>query len=119
MTDRLKLFLHKVKEDQELANQFMAIRDETDRQTVIEKSIQIARGAGVELSAQDFELPEGEVDDAELQAVTGGSTCGCFLGGGGGDDAKGKACACVVAGFGLNKSDNSLRCACGVVGDGN
>ena len=120
MTDKFKEFLKKVNEDEALFKKMEALQGETDRKTVIEKTIEIAKEAGYALSPADFEADDGGMDDAEMQAVSGGwTTCVCPVGGGGKEDAQGGVCACVIQGMGTRKDHKSrFRCLCMVGGYG-
>lgn len=70
-----------------------------DSQTeMIEKMIELLKEYGVELTAEDFKAPSGELKDDELAAVVGGGGCGCSGAGGGGGD--GLVCACFIFGLG-------------------
>ncbi|MEA4853246.1 MAG: Nif11-like leader peptide family RiPP precursor [Christensenella sp.] len=120
MTDKFKSFLKKVNEDEALFKKMEALQGETDRKTVIEKTIEIAKEAGIALSPADFEAGDGEMDDAEMQAVSGGwCKCVCVTGGGGKEDAQGGVCACVLEGAGMRKGSSLIfRCACVIGGYG-
>ena len=99
-----------------------------DSQTEIqEKIIALIKEYGVELTAEDFKAPSGELSDDELKAVAGGGGCGCWAGGGGGGD--GLFCACAIIGGGdvLDASTLAIRKAneqdrnvgyCGCLGPG-
>ena len=60
----------------------------------------------------------------ELDAVAGGDTCACFLGGGGHPSENSLACACVGGGGGEynekgeQENGKKCRCACPVAGLG-
>ena len=61
--------------------------------------IELIKEYGVELTAEDFKAPGGELSDDELEAVSGGGGCGCSgAGGGGGDYLR---CGCIGAGLGV------------------
>ena len=119
MTENLKVFLKKVNGDEAFFKKMEALQAETDRETVIEKTIEIAKEAGIALTPADFEADDGEMDDAEMQAVSGGwKVCMCVAGGGGKEDAQGNVCACVIAGGGFRKDNGESRCFCLLAGDG-
>ena len=119
MTNQLKEFLKKVNSDESLEKKFAALKDESDREVVIQKTIKIAAEAGMTLTEVDFEPPEEEMDDDELEAVAGGwKKCYCAIGGGGKADEDGKACACVAEGLGESRRKPVWRCGCGFVGYG-
>lgn len=85
-----------------------------------------ARELSIELSEADFQQHDGEVSENELEAVAGGSSCKCYIAGGGSktgcEDA---ACGCVAYGQG-NTADNNpcvgfrdvIRCQCIHSGEG-
>ena len=74
---------------------------------------------GCELTEADFVQPEGEVSEAEMDAVVGGyKRCVCIIGGGGKEDSEGDVCACVAMGMGLSKVDGETRCVCHSAGTG-
>ena len=116
MTDNLKEFLQKASGDDKLAKEFQELQNESDRDKVIAKTIELAKNTGFSLTEADFKEPEGEVDDEEMEAVSGGwKKCACFLGGGGEADVDGDTCACVAAGAGVTKAVNGKqegRCLC-------
>ena len=101
-----------------------------DSQTEIqEKIIALMKEYGVELTAEDFKAPSGELSDDELKAIAGGGGCGCWAGGGGGGD--GLICTCIELGGGdifdastlaLRKANEQGRnvgaCICAVIGAG-
>ena len=67
---------------------------------------------------------EKQLDEDEVEAVTGGGECACFLGGGGPGDELNKTCVCVAGGGG-EYSDKAVehgysraRCACPAIGGG-
>ncbi|MGN0691297.1 MAG: hypothetical protein ACI4K7_02995 [Oscillospiraceae bacterium] len=75
--------------------------------------IELIKEYGVELTAEDFKAPGGELSDDELEAVSGGGGCACSGAGGGGGDYLG--CACVVMGLGeieLNPGAECGGCIC-------
>ena len=116
MNENLKAFLAAAEADSEL-------REKLTKMTVPE-IVAAAREKGFELTEADLEPPAGEMDDAELDNVTGGDgrgfciaaggawgknkwidndewTCGCFAfgWGNGGNEPN---CFCVAAGWGSN-----------------
>ncbi|MEA4853249.1 MAG: hypothetical protein VB082_03100 [Christensenella sp.] len=89
------------------------------RDKVVKRTVAIAKEAGFALSPADFEADDGEMDDAEMQAVSGGwYKCVCVAGGGGTADKDGGTCACIVAGVGMRKDNNNARCGCPMIGYG-
>lgn len=119
MTANMKQFMELVSADKELGLKVSA----ADKSALI----LIAKEHGIELTAEDFAAPVGEVSDDELEAVAGGGECYCAVGGGGTkDNPHGYAeqywdgldvCACVVAGFGYY-GNGKERCGCAFAGGG-
>lgn len=119
MSENTKKFLEKVSGDEELRNAFTACKN-------ADEIVSLAKEYGFDLSKEDFQaaIPtEGKqaLGKDELDAVVGGSKCGCAIGGGGkasGSDEE--VCACVVSGIGfINTDDYCLpRCACVAGGAG-
>lgn len=64
-------------------------------------------------------LEPRELDDDDMDAVTGGGdvSCACAMGGGGTKDSNDKTCACVMAEAGYSKGGRE-RCVCGFAGYG-
>ena len=111
MSDKLKLFLNKVSSDAAWKAELETIKDKAE---IVAKVIEKANELGIELTAADFEQPEGELSADELAVVTGGS-CGCIgAGGGGGTDADGDTygCACGTYGQGGDGSEDHFNCLC-------
>lgn len=110
MTENMKNFLTKVSGDKELA----------EKVGKLEKAelIALAKELGIELTEEDFLVPEKELDEAELETAVGGERiCSCAVGGGGKAEGDLPACACVIAGFG-NDSGDGLTCICPLGGYG-
>lgn len=59
---------------------------------------------------------EKELDESELEAVTGAGSCGCVIAGGGKD--KDLNCACLQGGTGKDPETPRLSCVCVVAGGG-
>ena len=119
MTKEFRDFLKKANEDPAVFKKMEALQNETDHQKVMEQTIAIAKAEGFALTPADFEAGEGEMDDAEMRAVSGGwCKCVCVAGGGGKEDADGATCVCAVAGVGLRKDNDGSRCICPMVGYG-
>ncbi len=119
MTDQLKKFLKEANHDETFLKKMEMLQGETDRAKVVEQTVAIAKDMGFALTAADFEAEEGEIDDLELQAVSGGWTkCVCVAGGGGTEDNDGDVCACVVVGLGMRKDNGHERCGCPLIGYG-
>ena len=102
MTENLKKFLEEVEKNKELKAKLEAL---TDKDTALEKVIEIAAGYGFTLTAEDFEEKDAEELSAdELESVAGGTTvcygaglsdennCACFIAGGA------KKCGCFLYG---------------------
>lgn len=126
MNDNVKEFIKAINEDEALNKEFLelskSIEGVTDREKVIEEQVlPFAKRCGFDLSVDDFALPEGEIDEAELKAVNGG-ICICVLAGGGdGTDARdGKSytCVCVAYGQGGDGEANDANCFCPLSGAG-
>ncbi|MEG2231697.1 MAG: ferredoxin-thioredoxin reductase catalytic domain-containing protein [Lachnospiraceae bacterium] len=119
MTETMREFLEKVSSDDVLYEKMEVLKKETDKEKVISETIKIAKEDGVTLCTEDFELQEGEIDEAELAAVAGGWTkCGCFTLGGGNEDQDGTICPCIGSGLGMRKDNFHKRCLCIAYGYG-
>ncbi|MBR1751583.1 MAG: Nif11-like leader peptide family RiPP precursor [Ruminococcus sp.] len=121
MSENLKKFMEAVSaEGQETIEKV----NNADKETLIA----IAAERGITLTDADFEqeLPEGELSDDELDAVAGGDSCVCFIGGGGSSDetvlGTDEKCTCVFAGVGKGVDAKSprerRRCICDFAGIG-
>ncbi len=112
MSENMKQFLIKVSEDAELVER---VNREKDRAVLIS----LAKELGIILTEEDFKLEPRELDDDDMDAVTGGGdvSCACAMGGGGTKDSNDKTCACVLAGAGYSKVGRE-RCVCGFAGYG-
>ena len=116
MSENIKAFLELVSKDKEKIERLKTLTEE-------EQIISMAAELGIELTAEDFGLPEGEMDDRELQGVSGGATGGCFCalgGGGGGTQSDGDiyGCACVAYGQGGDGEKDDFTCFCALAGEG-
>ena len=111
MNENLKIFLEAVSKDEALSAKVSAEKDAN-------ALVALAKDMGFELTASDFER-SCELDDDELDDVSGGSdvSCACAMGGGGTKDSNDKTCACVLAGGGYSKNGGE-RCVCGFAGYG-
>lgn len=111
MTENMKRFLEAVSKDEELTAKVGTLG--------MAELIALAKELGIELTEADFAKPTGELDDDELDAVSGGGdvSCACAMGGGGTKDSNDKTCACVLAGGGYSKQGGE-RCVCGFAGYG-
>ena len=125
MSENLKKFLELVSKDEALKQKAMACND-MEAADAVRVSIALAKEVGIELTEADFAKKEadGELNDDELDAVTGGYTAGCFCtvaGGGGGTDAKDHntfGCACVIYGQGGDGRADDSNCVCVTTGWG-
>ena len=66
-----------------------------------------------DILAADAEQPEGEISEAELEAVTGGVKCGCFIVG------AATGCGCFISGSRknmINQGDDTHTKHCPIVG---
>ena len=81
MTENMKKFLEAVSKDEELAKKINAMTKED--------MLALAKELCIELIEADFEKPDGEMDDNEMDDVVGGADCCvCVLGGGGTEEAR-------------------------------
>lgn len=78
MTENLKKFLEEASKNEELKAKLAA---QTDKDTIVDKAVEIAKEYGFVLTAEDFQPSEGEMLSVdELEQVAGGlHTPGCFL----------------------------------------
>lgn len=120
MNENTKRFFELLSKDEEMVKKVCSM-------TEMEEILALARELGIELTEADFETPDGEMSEDELNSVTGGGDCYCVMGGGGTKSTYDDVCACVLAGWGYyNDSfepyasdDNLVRCACPGLGSGN
>ena len=111
MSENLKAFLRRVSGDALLTERLKAAAD-------YDAIIALARELDLPLTLADIEPPSNELDEEELEAVTGGErVCGCAVGGGGVAEGDKPACACVVYGHGSD-GDGGYTCICPVGGYG-
>ncbi len=102
MTENMKKFLEAISGNAELTEK---ARNAKSNEALAE----LAGTLGLTLTAEDFQAPEGEVSDAELDGVAGGMTigaCGCYRGGGGSDIRPGPfpgGCDCYQGGGGASR----------------
>lgn len=108
MTDNMKKLLELVSQNEELAKKLNGLGKE--------ELIAAAKDLGFELTDADFER-NTELSDDELDAVAGGKTCVCVIGGGGKKSQNDDSCTCVFAGTGLT-TDKRDRCVCAIGGAG-
>ncbi|MEE3482428.1 MAG: Nif11-like leader peptide family natural product precursor [Lachnospiraceae bacterium] len=91
MNENLKKFLEEASKNEELKAKLAAL---TDKETAVEKAIEIAKEYGFALTAEDFQPADGgELSLDDLNAVAGG---GC-IGIGTNDNPN---CFCVMFGNG-------------------
>jgi len=125
MSENMKKFLELVSKDEALKQKVLACND-MEPADAVRTSIALAKEAGIELTEDDFaqKRTDGELNDDELDAVTGGTDgiCACgFAGGGGGVDAEDKnvyGCACVMYGQGGDGRPEDMNCQCIAAGVG-
>ena len=86
-----------LQEHPELSEQLSACASGASSQ-LIENAAALLKEYGVELTEDDLQIPQEELDDDELNAVTGGGGCGCSVGGYGAGD--GLKCVCFLGGTG-------------------
>ena len=115
MTENMKKLLEKLSADKTMA----------EKVAKLEKAdlIAAAKALGIELTEADFAQATEEINDDELNAVTGGAlqNCWCVAGGGGAADPEDgtAACACVLVGYGdRGYSAGDAYCACAATGGG-
>ena len=125
MNEKVKRLLEVISEDQELS-------DRAGKAASFADIVALAGEKGIELTEDDLKEAAREqekIDPAELDAVAGGKTCGCAIGGGGTGDRDGQStCWCFVGGAGSTstpctapgKSCQSTytRCQCPLIGVG-
>lgn len=116
MSENLKAFLAKVSADVQLIERLKAAKEYDD-------ILALAKELGMELALADIEPENRELSEDELNAVSGGTSGGCFCvlaGGGGGkngqDDIYG--CACVAYGQGGDGDKDDFTCICALGGEG-
>lgn len=133
MNENVKAFLKAAAADAEWMEQQKKIEDKSE---AVAAAVAKAAELGIPLTEADFEAPEGELSEDELEAVAGAGNCYCLAGGGGTDqDApscemsghQDQVCWCVVWGEGWESDftgyDNTpsgehQRCECPMVGNG-
>ena len=112
MTENMKKFLETVSKNEEMSAKVSDM--------VKDDLLALAKELNLELTEADLEKPAvQELDDDDLDAVSGGGdvSCACAMGGGGTKDSNDKTCACVLAGGGYDKKGRE-RCVCGFAGYG-
>ena len=109
MTENLQKFLEAVSKNDAMIEKVNKMNKD--------ELLAFAKDLGITLTEEDFEKPEKELSDDELDAVAGGGDCFCAYGGGGTSDNDDDTCACVLAGLGFTKN-NSDRCVFSFAGYG-
>lgn len=108
MTDAMKKLLELVSQNEELQQKFQGLNKD--------EFIAAAKDLGIEITEADLEQ-NAEISDDELDAVAGGGTCVCVMGGGGKRSNNDKSCGCFGGGWGYT-TDRHERCICVVGGSG-
>lgn len=91
MNENLKKLIEEASKNEELKKKLNAL---TDKDTVVEKTIEIAKEYGITLKAEDFKPEVGEnISLDELNKVSGGADLPLCVGASGG-----KTCMCVIIG---------------------
>lgn len=116
MSENLKAFLAKVSADAQLIERLKAAKE-------YDEIFALAAELNMPLGMEDIEVPQGEMEESELETVNGGITGRCFCvaaGGGGGtnDNNDTYGCACVGYGQGGDGSADDFTCMCVVGGEG-
>lgn len=114
MTENMKRFFEEVTKSEEHREKLNAAKN-------MEEVTAFAAELGFTLTAEDFQQEEGELQDDELNAVTGGKECACVLGGGGtGESEREHTCWCVAIGNGsyICGTQEMSRCGCVATGTG-
>ena len=125
MTDNMRKFLEAASQDTEFLEKFSKAESQ-------EAIVALAAEKGFALTEEDLKQEQpvsGDVSDDELDAVAGGQTCACVLGGGGKASGSSKTCACFMGGVGnielpwvtkdgMHFTSEYLRCVCPGAGGG-
>ena len=115
MTDKMRKFLETASEDPALIEKMRQAETQ-------EALIALAAEIGFTLTEEDLkeDLFEGAISDDEMDAVTGGSGCGCYgLGAGNQAGSMEQWCECVMFGTGWETdAEQEIRCICASVGEG-
>lgn len=110
MSEELKKLLELASEDQALAKEVQT----ADKEALI----RLAKERGITLTEEDFQKPENEMSEEELDIVSGGQECGCaFVGVGSLVGENAEMCVCAYGGGGTYTSGGT-RCVCVVGGYG-
>ena len=126
MSENLKKFLELLANDKELEAKALACNELGEEKGKV-ALMALAKENGIELTEADLEKKaeptSGELDDDELDAVSGGAATGnergfclCPAAGGGGgkdaDDGNTFGCACVIYGQGGDGRRKDINCNC-------
>ena len=124
MREEMNKYLEMLGEDEEAQKKLKSL-NEDDKEGVITASVEIAIGYGINLVKEDFNLETSELDENELEAVSGGATACACLGAGAGASGDGfyGGCGCVIGGAGEFYYDKKHKkkagfCRCPGVGGG-
>lgn len=111
MSENLKKILELASQDEAFAKELQS----ADKETLI----RMAKERGITLTEEDFQKPDKELSEEELDSVAGGYECYCAVAGYGSyyTYLTAKRCACSFGGGGLY-ADNSTRCVCVMGGYG-
>ncbi len=115
MNENVTRFYETVSADEELQKGLQAVVDGVELDGVSEDDARAAMAEAVaafaaehdleltkeDILATELEAPEGELADAELEAVAGGGGCGCFIVG------AAKGCGCFMVGGANSRVDQS------------
>ena len=102
MNENLKKFLEEASKNEELKAKLTAL---TDKETAVEKAVEIAKEYGFTLTAEDFQPADGaELSLDELDQVAGGAWC-LVIGGG-------SRCNCVTNGAARDEQDTTQILFC-------
>lgn len=128
MSENMIAFLEALSKSKELQDKLNAVPFKTEEEKV-QVAIAFAKDElGMTLTEADFAKSEpknGELSDDELDAVAGGFSCTCPVGGVGGSEdhylVEEHTCVCVFGGAGEYSDDDGRheRCYCVMAGHGN
>ena len=107
----------------EIASEDRDFSEKLKKASTTEEIKALADEKGLTLSDEDLDrnTAVSELSDDEVEAVSGGGSCVCVVGGGGTEDGGGKTCACVIGGIGDYKDPYlgmNARCSCFYFGTG-
>ena len=122
MNENVTRFYETVSADEELQKGLQAVVDSVELDGVSEDDARAAMAEAIaafavehdleltkeDILATELEAPEGELADAELEAVAGGGGCGCFIMG------VVKGCFCLITG-GANGTEGQDKTICPVL----